>query len=245
MSGVEPSAGDSGPPNSSMASVTSSAHASDRAAPLRGPLVGRACRSCSCGRRPARSPASASIRRGWSPPAGASSTAIRCRGRCGGCRPGCSRRTTRTSRRGTRPTRSPPIRRRTCSRSRCRRTPPCACSAGPTASARRCRGGATSTCSWSTRSARAAGSCAGCSTPTWTSSTFRWPGLGAAVADADLVLLEASAIGPDGFVGVAGSRAAAAVAAHDETPVWLVSGVGRALPRRMWDALVSRLDDHG
>jgi hypothetical protein len=70
-------------------------------------------------------------------------------------------------------------------------------------------------------------------------------GLGAAVADADLVLLEASAVGPDGFVAVAGSRAAASVAAHDETPVWLVSGVGRALPRRMWAALVSRLDTMG
>jgi len=70
-------------------------------------------------------------------------------------------------------------------------------------------------------------------------------GLGAAVADSGLVLLEASAIGPDGFVGVAGSRAAAAVAAHDGTPVWLVGGVGRQLPQRMWDALVSRLDTMG
>src|SRR5581483_9490795 len=47
-------------------------------------------------------------------------------------------------------------------------------------------------------------------------------GLGAAVADADLLLLEASAIGPGSFVGVAGSRAAAAVAAVSETPTWLV-----------------------
>ena len=39
-------------------------------------------------------------------------------------------------------------------------------------------------------------------------------GLGAAVADSDLVLLEASAFGPGGWVGVAGSRAAAAVARH-------------------------------
>ncbi|HEY2814180.1 MAG TPA: hypothetical protein VGJ03_12005 [Acidimicrobiales bacterium] len=70
-------------------------------------------------------------------------------------------------------------------------------------------------------------------------------GLGAAVAEADLVLLEASAIGPTDFVGVAGSRAAASVAAHDETPVWLIGGVGRMLPRRMWDALVSRLEVMG
>jgi hypothetical protein len=70
-------------------------------------------------------------------------------------------------------------------------------------------------------------------------------GLGAAVADADLLLLEASAIGPTEFIGVAGSRAAASVAAHDGTPVWLVGGVGRTLPRRMWDALVSRVDAMG
>lgn len=68
-------------------------------------------------------------------------------------------------------------------------------------------------------------------------------GLGAAAAAADLVLLEASAVGPAGFVGVAGSRAAAAVAHHAGVPVWLVAGVGRLLPARMWDALVTRLDE--
>src|SRR5436190_1283827 len=59
---------------------------------------------------------------------------------------------------------------------------------------------------------------------------------------ANLVLLEASAIGPTGFIGVAGSRAAAATARHAGVPVWLVGGIGRLLPRRMWDALVGRLD---
>ncbi|MDZ7678535.1 MAG: hypothetical protein U5K29_08275 [Acidimicrobiales bacterium] len=67
-------------------------------------------------------------------------------------------------------------------------------------------------------------------------------GLGAAAADSDLVLLEASAIGPDAFLGVAGSRAAAATARHAGVPVWLVGGAGRLLPRRMWDALVSRVE---
>ena len=63
-------------------------------------------------------------------------------------------------------------------------------------------------------------------------------GLGAAVADADLVLLEASAIGPDGFVAVAGSRAAASVAAHDaDSRLVGDRHRARALPRRMWDAL--------
>ena len=68
-------------------------------------------------------------------------------------------------------------------------------------------------------------------------------GLGTAVADSDLVLLEASAFGPGGWVGVAGSRAAAAVARHAGIPVWVVAGIGRLLPARMWDALAARLDD--
>jgi hypothetical protein len=70
-------------------------------------------------------------------------------------------------------------------------------------------------------------------------------GLGAAVVDADLVLLEASAVGPAGFVAVAGSRAAAAAAHHAGVPVWLVAGVGRLLPARMFDALAGRLDVMG
>jgi hypothetical protein len=70
-------------------------------------------------------------------------------------------------------------------------------------------------------------------------------GLGAAVAASDLVLLEASAIGPDSCIGIAGSRAAAAVGRQAGVPVWLVGGVGRMLPRRMWDALASRLDTAG
>jgi hypothetical protein len=70
-------------------------------------------------------------------------------------------------------------------------------------------------------------------------------GLGAAAADVDLVLLEASAIGPTGLVAVAGSRAAAAVAAQAGVPVWAVGGVGRLLPQRMWDALCRRLESMG
>lgn len=67
-------------------------------------------------------------------------------------------------------------------------------------------------------------------------------GVGAAVSEADLVVLEASALGPDGFVAAAGSRAAAAVARHAGIPVWVVAGVGRSLPARLWDALLARLD---
>ncbi|MGH9274156.1 MAG: hypothetical protein ACRDZU_05855 [Acidimicrobiales bacterium] len=66
-------------------------------------------------------------------------------------------------------------------------------------------------------------------------------GLGAAVASADVLLLEAVALGPGGFVGVSGSLAAATVARHAAVPVWLVAGVGRLLPTRMWDALSGRL----
>lgn len=66
-------------------------------------------------------------------------------------------------------------------------------------------------------------------------------GIGAAVTEADLVLLEAAALGDDGLVAVAGSRAAAAVARHAGTPVWAVVGIGRALPDSLWSALVERL----
>jgi hypothetical protein len=67
-------------------------------------------------------------------------------------------------------------------------------------------------------------------------------GLGGAAAFSQVVLLEATAMGPDGFVGVAGSRAAAATAHHAGVPVWVAAGVGRLLPGRMWEALVSRID---
>jgi hypothetical protein len=67
-------------------------------------------------------------------------------------------------------------------------------------------------------------------------------GLGAAVAASSLVLLESPAIGPHDFLAVSGSRAAAAVARHAGVPVWLVGGVGRLLPTRMWDGLRTRIE---
>ncbi|MGH9266008.1 MAG: hypothetical protein ACRD1D_15080, partial [Acidimicrobiales bacterium] len=63
-------------------------------------------------------------------------------------------------------------------------------------------------------------------------------GVGAAVAASSLVLLDASAVGPGGFLAVAGSRAAAAVAYTEQIPVWVVAGVGRVLPERLWAAMV-------
>ena len=67
-------------------------------------------------------------------------------------------------------------------------------------------------------------------------------GLAAAVASADVVLLEALAAGPERFLAVAGSHAAAAVGHATEVPVWLVTGVGRLLPTPLWEALEARLD---
>lgn len=66
-------------------------------------------------------------------------------------------------------------------------------------------------------------------------------GVGAAVASSTLLLLGASAVGPGGFLAVAGSHAAAAVAYTEEIPVWVVAGVGRVLPDRLWRAMVDAL----
>lgn len=69
--------------------------------------------------------------------------------------------------------------------------------------------------------------------------------IGGAVRWSNILLLEASAVGPDGFVAVAGSHAAAAIAAHTDAQVWLVAGEGRLLPERLWEALADRLDQAG
>lgn len=66
-------------------------------------------------------------------------------------------------------------------------------------------------------------------------------GIGAAVAASTLVLLDASAVGPEGFLAVTGSHAAAAVAYTEQIPVWVVAGAGRILPSRLWGALVDRV----
>jgi hypothetical protein len=67
-------------------------------------------------------------------------------------------------------------------------------------------------------------------------------GLGAAVARADLLVLEASAASVGGFVAVSGSKAAAAVAQHAGVPVWMVVGRGRRLPAELFGALLSRVE---
>ena len=62
-------------------------------------------------------------------------------------------------------------------------------------------------------------------------------GIGSAVADCDLVVLETDALGPDAAICPVGSLAAAAIARQVDTPVWLVAGVGRCLPASMWTPL--------
>ncbi len=66
-------------------------------------------------------------------------------------------------------------------------------------------------------------------------------GLGAAAASCDLVVVEASAVGADGVIAPAGSRAVAAVGYCSEIPVWLVAGLGRRLPMAMWTTMIERL----
>lgn len=69
--------------------------------------------------------------------------------------------------------------------------------------------------------------------------------VGGAVRWSDLVLLEASAVGPHAFAGIAGSLPAAAVARDHAAEVWLVAGEGRLLPERLWESLTDRLDQAG
>lgn len=66
-------------------------------------------------------------------------------------------------------------------------------------------------------------------------------GLGAAVASAGLVLLEAWAAGPERFAAPAGAHAAAAVGRAAGVPVWLVVGAGRGLPAALWGALEAQV----
>lgn len=66
-------------------------------------------------------------------------------------------------------------------------------------------------------------------------------GLGAAVAQADLLLLESPAVGATEALAVSGSRAAASVAVHAGIPVWLVAGVGRVLPDALFQSLRARV----
>lgn len=67
--------------------------------------------------------------------------------------------------------------------------------------------------------------------------------VGAAAAAADVVLLEAEAIGPTSALAAPGSRAAAAVARAAGRTVWLVVPVGRLLPGPTYEALLAAAVD--
>ncbi len=64
--------------------------------------------------------------------------------------------------------------------------------------------------------------------------------VGAAVAAADLVVLDCFGVGPDSLLAPAGSLAAASVAQHVGVEVWAMAGVGRLLPASMFNALLNR-----
>ncbi len=66
-------------------------------------------------------------------------------------------------------------------------------------------------------------------------------GRGSGAADVDVVVLEATAVGPTGFLAPPGSRAAAAVGHLGPGEVWLTAGVGRLLPERLFTAIGDRV----
>lgn len=69
--------------------------------------------------------------------------------------------------------------------------------------------------------------------------------LAGALDEADLVLLEAAAVGDAAALVGMGSVPAAATARAMGVPVWLTAGVGRRLPEGYWQAIVERTDPTG
>jgi hypothetical protein len=67
----------------------------------------------------------------------------------------------------------------------------------------------------------------------------------AAATTADVVLVEASAVGPNAAVVALGGATLAAAAYCAGTPVWLVAGRGRRLPEAMLEAMLERLAGRG
>lgn len=70
-------------------------------------------------------------------------------------------------------------------------------------------------------------------------------GLAAAVAAADLVLVEALACGASEVLATTTSRAIASVGWCSEVPTWLVAGHGRRLPEALFTAMATRVADVG
>ena len=66
-------------------------------------------------------------------------------------------------------------------------------------------------------------------------------GIGAAAGWADLVVVEAQAMGPTGLVATSGARGALAVAAAAGRETWSVVPAGRVLPEGLWRVLAERV----
>ena len=69
--------------------------------------------------------------------------------------------------------------------------------------------------------------------------------LGSAVASADVLIVEAAAVGSDSALMTSGHLAAAAVAYCSEVPVWAAVGVGKRLPEPLWMAMLGQLAETG
>ncbi|HUR77462.1 MAG TPA: hypothetical protein VMZ22_05915 [Acidimicrobiales bacterium] len=72
--------------------------------------------------------------------------------------------------------------------------------------------------------------------------SVRDSGVGASAAAADVVLIDATAVGPDGVIAASGARAAAAVARAAGRHVVVAAGEATVLPARMWEALCACID---
>lgn len=64
--------------------------------------------------------------------------------------------------------------------------------------------------------------------------------IGGAVAGADLVILDAAAIGPSAVLGEPGMVPVAATAKAMGKPVWLAAGVGDIVPEGVWQSIVTK-----
>ena len=69
--------------------------------------------------------------------------------------------------------------------------------------------------------------------------------LAANAGTADVVVLESDCVGPTAALVSLGAVEAADRARASAVPVWLVAGVGRVLPERMWDLATAGLGDDG
>lgn len=69
--------------------------------------------------------------------------------------------------------------------------------------------------------------------------------LAANAGTADVVVLESDCVGPTAALVPPGAVEAADRARASAVPVWLVAGVGRVLPERMWDLATAGLGDDG